>query len=129
MKVFLNINYTMKNVILITNVDSLLGYALAYRFLEEWNRDEEGYVELRDKTEFRLSCRQNVGLEDLAKLGGVIIPVDDYKDKDFINNVLMKGVGYVMYIPENSENRVQEGEMVIQCASEQDVHYLAMFSQ
>lgn len=129
MVILFYINYAMKNVILITNIDSLLGYSLAYRFLEEWNREKEDYGELSDKTEFRLSCRQNVGLEDLLKLGGQIIEVKDYQDKDFLNNILLKGVGYVMYIPENSENRVKEGEMLIQCAREQRVDYLAMFSQ
>jgi hypothetical protein len=126
---FFLVSITMKNAILITNVDSLLGYALAYRFLEDWNRKEEDYSKLRDKTEFRLSCRQNVGLEDLVRLGGLVMQVDDYQDKDFVNNVLMKGVGYVIYIPENSENRVKEGEVVIQSAKEQGVEYLVMFSQ
>ncbi|KAF1802499.1 hypothetical protein V8B55DRAFT_1378072 [Mucor lusitanicus] len=120
----------MKNCILITNVDSLLGYALSYRFLEEWNRErqhETTYAALRDKTEFRLLCRERQGLEDLELLGAKIIEVADYTNKDKMKE-FMDSVGYVMFLPENSSQTVKEGETVIECAKEQGVDYVTMLS-
>ncbi|KAL9541685.1 hypothetical protein PS6_010188 [Mucor atramentarius] len=99
----------IKNCILITNVDSLLGYALSFRFLEEWNREreQEGYANLRDKTEFRLLCRERQGLEELELLGAKVFEVADYTNKDKLKE-FMDGVGYVMFLPENSSRTVKE---------------------
>ncbi|CEP13712.1 hypothetical protein [Parasitella parasitica] len=118
----------MKNCILITNVNSLLGYALSYRFLEEWNREQdENYAELREKTEFRLLCRERQGLDELELLGAKIIEVQDYQNQGKIKEY-MDGVGYVMFLPENSSQRLKEGETVIKCAKEQGVDYVTMLS-
>lgn len=119
----------MKNCILITNVDSLLGYALSYRFLEEWNRERqhESDAILRDKTEFRLLCRERQGLEDLELLGAKIMEVADYTNKDKMKE-FMNGVGYVMFLPENSNQTIKEGETVVECAKEQGVDYVTMLS-
>ncbi|KAI8646801.1 hypothetical protein BD408DRAFT_380072 [Parasitella parasitica] len=118
----------MKNCILITNVDSLLGYALSYRFLEEWNREQDDhYADLREKTEFRLLCRERQGLGELELLGAKIFEVDDYENQRKIKEH-MDGVGYVMFLPENSNKRDKEGETVIKCAKEQGVDYVTMMS-
>lgn len=112
----------MKNAIVITNVDSLLGYALAYRFLEGFNRSA-----LKSKTEFRLLCHDCKGLEDLERLGAKIIEVQDFKDEKALSKV-MKNVVYVMFIPEYSKTRVEDGEAVLKAAKKENVDYLAMFS-
>lgn len=118
----------MKNCILITNVDSLLGYALSFRFLEEWNREiEENYSSLREKTEFRLLCRERQGMEDLEMLGAKIIEVADYENQEKMKEY-MNGVGYAMFLPESSNRKIKQGETVIQCAKEQGVEYVTMFS-
>jgi hypothetical protein len=117
----------MKNAIVITNVDSLLGYAVAYRFVEDWNREEQGYNELREIIEFRLLCHERQGLEDLERLGGKIYEVENFADKLVMSHI-MKGVYYVMYIPEFSERRLGEGEAVLKGAKDQNVDYVAMFS-
>lgn len=117
----------MKNAIVITNVDSLLGYGLAYRFLEDWNREEAGYSEGRETTEFRLLCHDRQGLDDLEKLGGKIFESKSYEDESYIQRV-MENVYYVMFVPENSKNRIAEGQAIIHGAKNQKVDYMAMFS-
>lgn len=117
----------MKNAIVITNVDSLLGYGLAYRFLEDWNREEAGYTEKRDTTEFRLLCHDRQGLEDLEKLGGRVFELKNFSDEKSIEHV-MENVCYVMFVPENSDDRIKEGEAIIKGARNQKVDYIAMFS-
>ncbi|KAG2198423.1 hypothetical protein INT47_009000 [Mucor saturninus] len=112
----------MKQAIVITNVDSLLGYALAYRFLEDWNRSND-----KDKTEFRLACCKNEGLHDLERLGGQIYEMGDYGDEDAMHH-LMKNVIYVLFVPTNTQNRMKEGEAVLKSAHKEKVDYLAMFS-
>lgn len=77
-----------KSVVVITNVDSLLGFSLAYRFLKRWKE--------KSATEFRLLCRHKEGLQELQNLGGRVIEIHDYGDKDTIMNVL-KSATYVMY--------------------------------
>lgn len=117
-----------KNCILISNVDSLLGYALSFRFLEEWNREkEENYAVLRDKTEFRLLCSERQGLEDLELLGAKVFEVADYEDEAKMKEY-MANVGYVMFLPENSGRRVKQGETLVRCAQEQGVDYVTMLS-
>ena len=116
------------NAIIITNVDSLLGYAAAYRFLEEWNRVESShYAKLRDVTDFRLLCHERQGLEELELLGGKIFEFKHYERNPHMQEII-NGAGYVMLIPENSDQRIEEGKAIIQCAKEQGVEYLAMFS-
>lgn len=118
----------MKNCILITNVDSLLGYALSLRFLEEWNQGlGENCSSLKEKTEFRLLCRERQGMEDLEMLGARIIEVADYENQEEIKG-FMNGVGYVMFLSENSNRKIKQGETVIQCAKDQGVEYVTMFS-
>lgn len=117
----------MNNAIVITNVDSLLGYSLAYRFLEDWNREKPGYSEKREATEFRLLCHERQGMEELEVLGGKIFELRDYADKDAMNHI-MKNTSYVIFVPENSDRRIEEGESVIHCAKKQNVEYLTMLS-
>lgn len=114
----------MKNAIVITNVDSLLGYALAYRFLEEWNRSD---ASTKSKTEFRLACSKNEGLKDLERLGGRIYEMGDYGNEEAMHH-LMKNVTFVLFVPINSEKRTKEGEAVLKSAHKEKVDYLAMFS-
>lgn len=117
----------MKNAIVITNVDSLLGYAVAYRFLEDWNREEQSYNQLRETTEFRLLCHERQGLEDLERLGGKIFEIENFADERVISHI-MKGVYYLVFIPEFSDRRLSEGEAVLTGAKDENVDYVAMFS-
>lgn len=95
--------------------------------MEDWNREETGYDELKAKTEFRLLCHERQGLQDLERLGGKIFEIQNFDDERAMIH-LMKGVVYVMFIPESSENRVQEGEAILKSAKKENVDYLAMFS-
>jgi hypothetical protein len=96
--------------------------------LEDWNRElEENYSSLKEKTEFRLLCRERQGMEDLEMLGAKIIEVADYENQKKIKE-FMNGVSYVMFLPENSNQKIKQGETVIQCAKDQGVEYVTMFS-
>ncbi|OBZ81815.1 hypothetical protein A0J61_10136 [Choanephora cucurbitarum] len=113
----------MRDTIVITNVDSLLGYAIAYHFLKLWNRSQSN----ARLTEFRLVCKDKQGLEDLVRLGGKVIQVQRYDDIDAIREI-MQGVYYVMFIPDSDKHSAETGKVVIQAAKQQNVEYLAMFS-
>ncbi|KAI9338426.1 hypothetical protein BD770DRAFT_373281 [Pilaira anomala] len=112
----------MLNTIVITNVDSLLGYAIAYKFVSDWNRQSTGAV-----TEFRLLCHERQGLQELEKLGGKIIEMQKFDDEKEMSHI-MKNVDYVIYVPEYSNDRIQEGELVIRTAKQEGVGYLTMLS-
>ncbi|KAI7899107.1 uncharacterized protein BX663DRAFT_460735, partial [Cokeromyces recurvatus] len=114
----------MKDVIVITKVDTLLGYALAYRFLEEWNRKK---LTSHIATEFRLLCQNREGLEELEILGGKIIEIKDEKDENELRPILRQ-VAFLMYLPSDHEERLKIGEMVFRCAKEEGVQYVSMFS-
>lgn len=108
---------------MITNVDSLLGYAIAYKFVSDWNRQLTGAV----ITEFRLLCHERQGLQELEKLGGKIIEMQKFDDEKEMSHI-MKNVDYVIYVPEYSKDRIQEGELVIRTAKQEGVGYLTMLS-
>ncbi|KAI8091905.1 hypothetical protein BDF21DRAFT_490581 [Thamnidium elegans] len=114
----------MKKYIVITNVDSLAGYAIAYEFVSKWNRSSSLSIPV---TEFRLLCHKRQGLQDLEKLGGKVIEMKSFDDKKEMKAV-MKDVYCVFLIPEYSSNRLKEGEAIIHAAKEEGVGYMTMLS-
>ncbi|KAF7731250.1 hypothetical protein EC973_000666 [Apophysomyces ossiformis] len=105
----------------ITNVDSYFGFNLAYCFLE--GRRQERQTE---SSEIRLLCHDRRHVEPLERLGGKIIQLD-YRREDQVREAL-RDVQYVLFVPENSDERMKEGENIIRIAKEQKVEYMAMFS-
>lgn len=118
---------TSKNVFVITNCDSLLGYAMAYRFLEAiQNREEEPEIAGH---KLRLLCRNRsgYGLSRLEKMGGEILEIN-YKDEDKLRHA-MKDVRCVLLIPEYSSDREKEAECLMKAAKHQHVEHMAMMSR
>ncbi|KAG0168616.1 hypothetical protein DFQ28_005101 [Apophysomyces sp. BC1034] len=105
----------------ISNVDSFLGYNLAYRFLEGRHNEDRG-----ENAKVRLLCRDRRHLEPLEQLGGEIIQVN-YQDQNKVREAL-QDVQYLLFVPENSNERIKEGENIIRAAKEQKIEYVAMFS-
>lgn len=103
-----------KTIIVITNTDSLLGYSLAHHFLKK----------SKANIELRLLCRHKEGLEHLQEMGGNVIEIEDYGDRDSIIGVL-KAVNYAIYLPENS---FEEGKLFFECTKETKVQHITMIS-
>ncbi|KAI7903400.1 uncharacterized protein BX663DRAFT_508471 [Cokeromyces recurvatus] len=114
-----------KNICVITNCDSLLGYALAYRFLEGMRSRED--PEIADH-KLRILCRNKSGYElsRLEQMGAEVVEVD-YKDEDKMRHA-MKNVFSVLLIPENSENRLKEAHCLIKMAKNEDVEHFGLMS-
>ncbi|ORZ18097.1 hypothetical protein BCR42DRAFT_490737 [Absidia repens] len=112
-----------QQVCVIANVDSQVGYALAYRFLEG-NRKHRGGNE--NQCNFRLLCRNKEGLDQLAHLGGDIRQVD-YNREDQLREEL-KNAKVVIFVPEHDNQRVQQGENIIKAAKNENVNHLCMIS-
>lgn len=113
----------MKTSIVITNVDSFAGYAIAYEFVSKWNRNSSS----KPATEFRLLCHERQGLQELEKLGGKIFERKNFDDKKEMR-AIMKNTFYVILIPEYSSARLQEGETIIHAAKSEGVGYMTMLS-
>ena len=109
---------SQKQLCVITNADSLVGYALACRILE--GREELHNVQVR------CLCRTREKLEDIERLGGEIMEVD-YQDENKLRHA-MKQVRCVFLIPEHSSQRVQEAQNVIKAAKQENVEHMAMKS-
>jgi hypothetical protein len=105
-----------KDIITIFNVDSLLGYAIAFRFLES----------KRKHTTIRLVCHEKDGLEKLEDLGGKLIKTD-YNDENKINEAL-DGTWLLLVVPEYSEKRFEYGNLVLSRAKDLNVNYVVLFS-
>jgi hypothetical protein len=112
-----------QQVCVIANVDSQVGYALAYRFLEE-NHKHRGSNE--NKCCFRLLCRHKEDLDELSRLGGEIRQVD-YNHEDQLRDA-MKNAKVVIFVPEHDNQRVQQGENLIKAAKNENVNHLCMMS-
>ncbi|CAO3598462.1 unnamed protein product [Absidia cylindrospora] len=112
-----------QQVCVIANVDCQVGYALAYRFLEE-NRKHGGGNE--NQCNFRLLCRNKEGLDQLAHLGGDIRQVD-YNREDQLREEL-KNAKMVIFVPEHDNERVQQGGNIIKAAKNENVNHLCMIS-
>ena len=122
-----NNNNNSKNVHVITNVDSLLGYALAYRILEAL-KNKEDQNSFTSNAYLRILCRdrQGLGLKKLEEMGAEVHQVN-YKEEDKIRECL-KGVRSVTLIPENSRDRVKEACNLMKAAKHQDVEHLGLIS-
>ncbi|KAI9490974.1 hypothetical protein BDB00DRAFT_930822 [Zychaea mexicana] len=103
----------------ITNVDSLVGYAQAFFFLKHLDKEKHNI-------KLRLFCRSREELQELEKMGGESIETN-YMDHHEIEKGL-KDVSYLMFIPEYSSDRFQQGYNVLNAAKKQQVDYVAMFS-
>lgn len=117
---------TSKNVCVITNADSLLGYALAYRFLEAIRNKEE--PEIQGGRKIRILCREThgLGMKRLEEMGAEIQEVN-YKDENKLQEAL-RNVRNVILIPENSSDRLKEAENLIKAAKQQDVEHFGLMS-
>jgi uncharacterized protein YbjT (DUF2867 family) len=114
-----------KNVCVITNGDSILGYALAYRFLEAMQNREDPEIQGH---KLRLLVRQThgLGLKKLEEMGAEIQEIN-YKDEDKLRHAL-KNVRSVCLIPENSSDRLKEAENLIKAAKHEQVEHLGVMS-
>lgn len=114
-----------QKTIVITNVDSFVGYALAHRFLrgqQQENDQQRG----GQKCKFRLLCREKRHVEQLEQMGGEIWQLDyseERKVKEALQNACL-----VMLVPEHTSNARKEAENVLRAARENQVEYVAMFS-
>lgn len=113
---------TSKNVSVITNADSLLGYALAYRFLEAIRNKEE--PEIQGGRKIRILCREThgLGMKRLEEMGAEIQEVN-YKDENKLQEAL-RNVRNVILIPENSSDRLKEAENLIRQPSNKMLNIL-----
>jgi hypothetical protein len=105
-----------KDIITIVNVDTLLGYAIAFRFLES----------KRKHTTIRLVCHETDGLEELENLGGEIFKAD-YNNGKKIKEVL-NGTQLLLIIPDYSKSRLRHGNFVLCNAKASGVDYVVLFS-
>ncbi|ORE04028.1 hypothetical protein BCV72DRAFT_295375 [Rhizopus microsporus var. microsporus] len=99
----------------ITNGDSLLGFATAYKFLTE---DKE--------YKYRILCCERQGLDELALLGADVVEVDYMNEIEVCR--LLRDTCYVMLVPEFSKPRREEAESVMRCAQKEHVDYMTLFS-
>lgn len=118
--------FNSKNVCVITNVDSILGYALAYRFLEAIKNGEESDAQTGHK--MRILCRDTHGLElkRLEEMGAELCKVN-YKDEKELREAL-KNARNVILIPENSSDRLKEAECLLKVAKHQEVEHVSLMS-
>ncbi|KAI9478170.1 MAG: hypothetical protein EXX96DRAFT_569824 [Benjaminiella poitrasii] len=116
---------TNKNTCVITNCDSLLGYALAYRFLEGMKSNQDAEFSGR---KLRILCRDKsgYGLHRLEEMGAEIKEVD-YKDDSKMRDAL-RNVFSVLLIPENSSNRLKEAECLIKSSKNEGVEHFGLMS-
>ncbi|KAI9028922.1 hypothetical protein CLU79DRAFT_716531 [Phycomyces nitens] len=108
-----------KFICAITNVDSLVGYAVAHRFLKESQKSGEEH-------EIRLLCRSSEGLEDLKERGAKICEVN-YSNENEVREAL-KDVRAVLFVPEHSKEFKSQGENVLRVSRDQKVKCLIMTS-
>ncbi|CAO3664872.1 unnamed protein product [Rhizopus stolonifer] len=121
----MSFNTNSKNTCVITNVDSCLGYALAYRFLEAKKKKEDDFIARQN---IRVFCRDRsgYGLTHLEEMGAEIVEVD-YEDQEKLRHHL-KNVRSVALIPENSQKRFKEAENLIKISRDEKVEFLCMHS-
>ncbi|KAI7857310.1 hypothetical protein BDC45DRAFT_435571 [Circinella umbellata] len=105
--------------IAISNVDSFLGYVLAYRFLQGRRQEQQ-------QQEVRVLARDPQNVQDLERLGAKIIQVD-YQNEQRIQRELER-VSLLLMIPEDSSNARQEGDVLIRAARQANVQYVGLFS-
>lgn len=117
---------TSRNVFVVTNCDSLVGYAMAYRCLEAMENREEGPEIAGHKLRLLCRSRSGYGLSRLEKMGAEVMEVN-YKDEDKLRHC-MKDVMCVMMIPEFSSDREKEAECLIKAAKHQHVEHMSMLS-
>ncbi|SAM09042.1 hypothetical protein [Absidia glauca] len=113
-----------QQICVITNVDSQVGFALAYRLLEERRSNNRGGND--NQGTIRLLCRNKEGLDPLTQLGGEVYQVD-YNAEDQVREAL-KSIHAVILVPEHDYQRVKYGETIIRVAKEEDVNHLCMIS-
>ncbi len=106
---------------------TLILYQVMVSIIASWkNEIERNLVILKEKKlpEFRLLCHERQGLEELELLGGKVFELRNYTDQEAINHI-MRDVCNVIFVPENSDRRIEEGESVINSAKNQNVDYYA----
>jgi uncharacterized protein YbjT (DUF2867 family) len=113
------------NVCVITNVDSLTGYALAYSMLEKIRNREDADSTRRIRVLTR-SRDSQLNLDVLKELNAEVKEVN-YNDESNVKEAL-RDARNVILIPEQSRERLREAENVIKVAKHLDVDHFVMVS-
>ncbi|KAI8343501.1 hypothetical protein BC941DRAFT_343535 [Chlamydoabsidia padenii] len=108
-----------EQICVITNGDSLCGFALAYRFLEEFRNKNH-------QCKLRVLCRNKQDMDQLRHMGADVREVD-YNQEDKVREHLQHAKAVVL-IPEHDQHRMREGENVIKAAKKEKVEHLCMLS-
>lgn len=106
----------------ITGVDELMGYAIAYHFLKSFQSKKD----MKGKIRIKLFCQSRKHLEHLESMGGELVETD-YHDQDQLEREL-RGVQYLVFVPQMAENAVFLGMNVLHAAVDCRVNYVAMVS-
>jgi uncharacterized protein YbjT (DUF2867 family) len=113
------------NVCVITNVDSLTGFALAYHMLEKIRNCEDADSTRRIRVLTR-STDSQLNLDVLKKMNAEVKEVN-YSDESNVKEAL-RDARNVILIPEQSRERMREAENVIKVAKHVDVDHFVMVS-
>ncbi|KAG1056045.1 hypothetical protein G6F43_002023 [Rhizopus delemar] len=109
----------------ITNGDSYLGFAIAYRMLQGKMKGERYYSTGGRICVFCRNC-SGYDLSILQEMGAIVIEVN-YEDEEMLCKAL-KNAYVVSIIPEHSHNTLKEAECMIKACKRQNVEFLCMHS-
>lgn len=115
-----------KNVCVITNGDSFMGYALCYRFLQAMQNKDQDWQFANYKMRVLCRHRSGYGLSKLEEMGAEICEVN-YEDENKLREIF-KDVKYMTFVPEHSSNRVKEAKNLLHAACHQGVEHVGMLS-
>ncbi|KAI8878433.1 hypothetical protein K501DRAFT_195909 [Backusella circina FSU 941] len=113
------------NICVITNVDSLTGYALAYHILEKIRNRQDTAANRRVRVLTR-SRDSQLNLDVLKEMNAEVMEID-YNDENRVREAV-RDARNVILIPEQSRNRVREAENVIKAAKHTDVDHFVLVS-
>lgn len=119
-------NQQSKNVCVIANGDSFMGFALCYRMLQGMKNKNEDHKFIGHKMRVLCRRRSGYGLSKLEEMGAEIQEVN-YEDEHKLREVL-KDVRYMTFVPEHTSNRVKEAKNLLHAASHQGVEHVGMLS-
>lgn len=118
-------NTNTRNVCIITNGDSFLGFAIAYRMLQAQKKREDNFA-VEHKLRVLCRSRHGYGFNLLEEMGADVMEVD-YKDEEKLRQAL-KDVRTVALIPEKSHDSLKEAEHMIKVSHHHKVEFFCMHS-
>ncbi|KAG0737505.1 hypothetical protein G6F57_002190 [Rhizopus arrhizus] len=118
-------NTNTRNVCIITNGDSFLGFAMAYRMLQAQKKGEDNFA-VEHKLRVLCRNRHGYGFNLLEKMGADVMEVD-YKDEEKLRQAL-KDARTVALIPEKSHDSLKEAEHMIKVSHYHKVEFFCMHS-